>query len=478
MLPPPPQDVATPLADSQQQQLQQQQQQQQIFLQIYHQQQQLQQQTLQLTPQELLYAQQLFFQQHVAERETFPLQINRSPLQIKTNPQDHLARQRDVLSIRTGTAITPASVISASMGSYQVISPGASPQSGPQYLSQQQQQQLQATQLLYQQPAEDQPLPATRFSPSLQPQYQQSHYPSPHSEKRSPEISTSPPPLGKSLKSPRILPSRRGVTPPSKSYRSTGRTGRDAEVVAPDSGAQMDVSADYITPPHYPQGVEFTLDLLNSVDMPLASFSDLPSAYYSTSSSPQSPPPTPLQAYELNQTQDVSTEISSSLYAAATPMDFLCNPALVTAPPPPVPSTLYGDEDGEGSDEEERNEDDGADDAAGGGEGANDEDAKSRRARNPKTPHKVSEKRRRELFKTHFDELTALLPPIPDPPPPPPKPPRPVEPGKRKRTSKPPVPKPPNRIQMLHHAMDYVQRLEDDHQRALEEVGRLMALLQ
>ncbi|KAI8593783.1 hypothetical protein BDZ88DRAFT_403748 [Geranomyces variabilis] len=370
------------------------------------------------------------------------------------------------------------------MGSYKVISPGASPQTGPQFSSQQQQQQqqqLQAPQLLYQQPAEDQPLPAAGFSPSLQPQYQQSHYPSPDSpatlkrEKRSPDIIKSPPPLGKSLKSPRILPSRRGVTPPSKSYRATGRAGRDAEVGAPDLGAQMDLSTNYITPPHYPQGVEFTLDGLNSVEMPLASFSDLPSAYYTTSTSPQSPPPTPLlPAYESNETLEVSTDMSS-LYAAATPMDFLCNPALVTAPAP-ILTTLYGDEDGEGSDEEDRNEDDGADTA--GGEGANDEDAKSRRARNPKTPHKVSEKRRRELFKTHFDELTALLPPLPNPPPPPPKPPRPVEPGKRKRTPKPPVPKPPNRIQMLHHAMDYVQRLEDDHQRALEEIGRLMALLQ
>ncbi|KAJ3156123.1 hypothetical protein HDU86_004091 [Geranomyces michiganensis] len=358
-----------------------------------------------------------------------------------------------------GTAISAAPF--GSTNSLKGVSPGASPLNGPQYTVQ--------------------PSSVAGVSPSAHQQQQPSHYPSldasvvSQRESGGSNTLTSPPTLGKSLKSPRIYPSRRGVTPPSKPSRSTGRYEQSADGKFLESGVPMDVSSDYITPPHYPQDIEFTLDALTTVDMPLASLTDLPSAYYHNSTSPQSPPPTPpLPVYESNQTENMLPDTLSA-YAAATPMDFLCNPAMLSAPAA-IPTTFDGDEDGEGSDEEDDENDDDITDAAGG-EGAND-DTKSRRSRNPKTPHKVSEKRRRELFKTHFDELTSLIPPLPNPPPPPPKPPRPVEPGKRRRTPKPPVPKPPNRIQMLHHAMDYLQKMEEQHRRDLEEVARLTALLQ
>ncbi|KAI8917225.1 hypothetical protein DFJ77DRAFT_459608 [Powellomyces hirtus] len=462
--------------------------QQQLF-----QQQQLQ---LQLLQQQQLLEQQQFQQQQQQQqpfcppqRDTFPLQIPRSPSHtlLRNNPQFHLNRQRDVLSTRTGTTITASPLSPALISPYNPFSPGMSPQLLPHAFVSQQQLQIQA---LSQQ---HQPLPTVGFSPSLHPCQQ---YPSPEFTQLNPSAMSTAAgavSMGANLKSPRLLPSRRHLVQQAATTRRNSKLG-----VAVTPQQTMEERKEYVTPPQDAQGMEYmSLDVLPLVDMPSATLSEYTTMYYpsfttpspqsSTSSSfntpqsPRSPPPTPT----LNATQE-SEQITYTI------------PTTTTDPPTAATTTTYtpmfsdpaaeahddDNLDAPADDDDDDDEGDEADDAAQ----TNDDNGSSsapatrpRGQRNPKTPHKVSEKRRREQLKTHFDTLIQLLPPMPPTPPPPP-PPRPVEstnaPPRRKRVRKTaPVPKPANRIQILHHAMEYVAKMEDQHVEMRHEVERLQVLL-
>ncbi|KAJ3018902.1 hypothetical protein HKX48_002549 [Thoreauomyces humboldtii] len=301
----------------------------------------------------------------LAGRERFPLEIPRhahSPLrspqatqQQVTQAQYHLTRQRSALSIMTGTGMAPPQIVSPSVVSpYHMYSPGIHPDAQWQQIQQHkelahQQQRSQSQSQLQHQPQQQAAFPSVGASPSLRP----FQYPSPDSVPGALVGSSS-------LKSPRLLPSRK--------QRGSGQapTGRVANVATPPVRKASYPPTTSVTPPYS--------EMTPTVNATKAS---------STAGSPQSPPPTPTLYAKTSQPEDEQrmdvprTEVETS--------------------PTPTP-TQDGQEDGNEEDDGVDAED-GAVDAGGN--------------RVPRTPHKVSEKRRRELLKTHFDHLVSLLPPPP-----------------------------------------------------------------
>ncbi|TPX65490.1 hypothetical protein SpCBS45565_g05134 [Spizellomyces sp. 'palustris'] len=161
-----------------------------------------------------------------------------------------------------------------------------------------------------------------------------------------------------SFKSPRILPSRK----PRRRSRTDGSDGWEESHSGPADSSSggppggVDTSLDYITPPHQPHDPQASSTELPMVDMPPATMSASSPMSAVTSaphSKPDSPPPTPPLAAKVTTTP--------------THTEPLARPPLPSSPAPDSKPSV-------------------------------------------KTPHKVSEKRRRELLKGCFDELIALLP--------------------------------------------------------------------
>ncbi|KNC99558.1 uncharacterized protein SPPG_04947 [Spizellomyces punctatus DAOM BR117] len=164
------------------------------------------------------------------------------------------------------------------------------------------------------------------------------------------------------FKSPRILPSRK----PRRRSRTDGSDGWEESLGGPTESSSgvppggVNSSLDYITPPHQPHDPQASSTELPMVDMPPATMtasSQMKTATAAVTSAshskPDSPPPTP--------------PLSAKVTTTPTQSELLARP--------PLPSSPASDS-----------------------------------KPSVKTPHKVSEKRRRELLKGCFDELIALLP--------------------------------------------------------------------